>query len=320
MTGSLHTLQLNPSTTPFNLEETLRCGQVFRWRRLGDWWCGVVGDQVVKLRQLGSRLVFELHPEGGGGELLTRYFRLDDNLPHILSQINRDGWIGRAIQSLYGLRIIRQDPWECLISYICATNTNIPTIRRMIANLCQRFGEEIRCGEHIFHTFPKPEALASASLWELRGCGLGFRARWVLQAARAVCSGELDVEGLKSLGYGEARRELMSLKGVGGKVADCILLFALEKLEAFPVDVWMKRIVLELYPRHFSPDLVRRALAKRSLTPREYEEISLFGRRYFGGYAGYAQEYLFHYFRGRRKGIKAAHSFSGFQSPAGRWW
>jgi N-glycosylase/DNA lyase len=194
---------------------------------------------------------------------------------------------------------MRQDPWECLISYICATNKNIPAIKDMISNMCIRFGKKILFENEMFYTFPKPLNLAEASLKELRLCKLGFRAERVRAVSKLVSNGSFDLEALKALPYEKAKKELLTLQGVGPKVADCVLLFSLDKLEAFPIDVWMKRIILEYYANHFKPSFVEKSKAKKSLSHREYETINSFGRKYFGKYMGYAQEYLFHFERCR---------------------
>ena len=283
-------------TTPFSLEYTLECGQAFRWDKIGDWWYGIIGEGVVKIRQVDDRLLFQAS-EAIDDRFIARYFRLDDDLPNILSQINKDEHIGRAVQSLYGLRILRQDPWECLASYICATYVNIPAIRRMIFNLSKRFGKEITFDGRVFYTFPKPGDLVNTSTRELQRCGLGFRAKRFLETSKIVYSEEVDLEALKKRSYEKAKRELLALPGVGHKVADCVLLFSMEKLEAFPVDIWMRRIILEAYPHFFKKSFVKKILEKRSISSYEYEKISSFGRRYFGKYAGYAQEYLFHFRR-----------------------
>jgi len=294
-------IQLNQLVTPFSLEHTLRCGQSFRWRKLGDWWYGVVDEKVVKIRQINDELRFQTFPEEMDTDFVKNYFRLDDNLPHILSRISRDKHIRRAIQRFSGLRIIRQQPWECLISYICATYKNIPTIKETILNLSKRFGTKITFDGYDFYTFPKPSNLANANVEELRECKLGFRAKRVLKTSRTIHKEKLDLKTLRKTGYEHARNQLLSLPGVGQKVADCVLLFSLDKLKAFPVDVWMKRIILKYYSSHFEPLFTEKIRNKRSLTPREYREISLFGQRYFGRYAGYAQEYLFHYERHQSK-------------------
>ena len=167
----------------------------------------------------------------------------------------------------------------------------------MIHNLSRRFGARVTMEGRPFHAFPRPEDLAEADPRELRKCGLGFRAEYISEISRLVAEGEFDPEGLRGVGYEEARRRLTSLPGVGPKVADCVLLFSLDRLEAFPVDVWVRRIVLESYPDHFEQPFIHKVLNRKSITPGEYQKIGSFARRNFGRYAGYAQEYLYHYKR-----------------------
>ncbi len=286
-------IPLNQSINPFDLDHTLKCGQSFRWEKLSGWWYGVVEGKVVKVRQVGDKLLFQTFPETTEANFVEDYFRLDDNLSHILSKINRDEHIGRAIQRFRGLRITRQEPWECLISYICATNKNIPAIKNMVLNLSKQFGRKKMFEGRDFYAFPKPSDLADADLKHVKVCKLGFRAERVLETSRIVYNKELDLESLRKMDYRRAKRELLSLPGVGQKVADCVLLFCLDKLEAFPVDVWVKRAILEYYSNHFEKSFVKKISRRTPLTSGEYETISSFGRKYFGEYAGYAQEYLF---------------------------
>ena len=297
MVKGLREIRLDLLTTPFNLNYTLTCGQTFRWEKHDDCWHGVARETLVKIRQIGGVLQFQTYPENVGDTFIQSYFRLDDDLLHIYSRIEKDRHIRRAVKKFRGLRLMRQDPWECLIAYICATNTNIPAIKDMVNNICIRFGKRIPVEDAEAYTFPKPQDLAKASLRELRLCKLGFRAERVKQTSKLICNGNLNLEALKKMPYEEAKKELMSLPGVGPKVADCVLLFSLDKLEAFPIDVWMKRVILEFYREHFEKSFVKKMETKKSLSPNEYEIISSFGRRYFGEYVGYAQEYLFHFKR-----------------------
>jgi N-glycosylase/DNA lyase len=261
----------------FNLNYTLDCGQVFRWEQNGNWWTGIVGDQVIRLSQNRGELLIDskLSPES-----FSNYFRFDDDLPLIYNSINRDLLINRAIDRYRGLRLIRQDPWECLISYMLATASSIPTIQKRISLLSQFFGQEIEEG---YFSFPDPETLANADLSTLDKCKLGFRTERIKEAAREVHSGALDLEVLFRLEYKYARDRLMRLRGVGEKVADCILLFAFEKMEAFPVDTHIKQII-----QHYN-------IYSNSL--ENYSNLSKmgdWGRNYFGPYCGYAQQYLFY--------------------------
>lgn len=277
----------------FHLDTTLNCGQLFRWKKLGNWWYGIVESSVFKVRQNSEGLEFE----GVNRERVQEYFRLDDNLNEITKKINRDTLTQKAIQTFPGLRIVRQPPWECLISFMCSTIKNIPAIKEMIFKLSARFGEELSLQGITFYTFPNTSTLANATLRELRECKLGFRAKRVLDTAKLISQHKIDLESLKNVDYFQAKKALMEFPGVGNKVADCTLLFSLEQLEAFPIDVWMKRVISKFYSSHFDKGFVKALSESRSITNKEYNKMSSFARNYFGEYAGYAQEYLFHYIR-----------------------
>jgi N-glycosylase/DNA lyase len=290
-------IKLNKISGPFSLEHTLDCGQLFRWKKLEDWWYGVVSNKVIKIKQNKDRLIFQIFPETENIKFVEHYLRLDDNLQSILFEINKDEHMKKATKQFSGLRLCRQEPWECLISYICATYKNIPAIKKMVASIARQFGEKITVDGYTFNTFPKPSTLAQASLKELRQCSLGFRTTRILETAKIVASKKLFLESLKNIDYSQAKKILLNLPGVGQKVADCVLLFSLEKLNAFPIDVWIKRAVTTIYSSHFDSSFIKQILVKGSLTSKEYKIISYFGREYFGRYAGYAQEYLFHLLR-----------------------
>jgi N-glycosylase/DNA lyase len=278
---------------PFNLDATLCCGQIFRWQKEDEWRYGIIKNTPFKLRQSGSQIEFENINE----KVLSHYLGLNDDLPKIYKQINKDGNICRAIKEFKGLRIVNQDPWECLISYICATYKNIPAIERMLTNLSKMFGESVSFEQREFYTFPTAETLAKAKISDLEKCGLGYRAKYVLNTAKKVLKAEIDFRLFKLEDYGIAKKHLLELPGVGPKGADCILLFSLEKKEAFPIDVWVKRVLLKYYSQHLNAELVKKLNNKDSLTPSEYNKLNSFGREYFGKHAGYAQEYLYHYER-----------------------
>jgi N-glycosylase/DNA lyase len=267
---------------PFSLDATLGCGQVFRWERRDDgWWTGVVGKRAIRCRQDGDRLEYA----GAPGSFVRHYFSLDSDLPSILASIDRDPVIHGAIARSRGLRLVRQPPWECTVSYICSTNSNIPTIRRRIASIAARFGKEIASGDGAVHAFPGPAEIACAGDGSLGVCRLGYREPYVFTTACMVTDPAVWEETIRRLPYDEARRELMRLHGVGPKAADCILLFAFQKYEAFPVDVWIRRIVQQ----HYLPALSLNG----PMTNREYDAIRCFAREHFGEYCGYAQEYLY---------------------------
>ncbi len=272
----MHSIVLEPDQ-PFDLDLTLSCGQVFGWEREGDAWRGVVGRDLVRIAQRGDRLSFS----GADPSLIRHYFGLDLDLPEILSSIDRDPVIHRAITHCPGLRIVRQPAWECLASFICATYSSIPGIEKRVSLLRRHLGDPLPAGPPGSCSFPSPAAIAGADGCMLSGCSLGYRARYLSETARLVANDPGWEERIAALPYREARAELLRLRGVGKKVADCVLLFAFGKWEAFPVDVWIERIVKGCYPecRDF----------------RTYDQIGEFGRSHFGRYAGYAQEYLFCY-------------------------
>jgi N-glycosylase/DNA lyase len=286
-------MQLN---VPFDLDFSLCCGQVFRWQKLGSWWYGVVGKNVFKVRQCGANLEFE----GIGEEFVRDYFGLNDNLKEISQCIEKDDYIRLALCKFKGLRIVRQVPWECLISFICATYKSIAAIELMLKKISAKYGEKQVFDDMDFYTFPTVERLANASENGLRECGLGYRAKYVQVTARKIRDDKVKLEDLKNLPYLEARKNLLRFSGVGLKVADCVLLFSLRKTEAFPVDVWVKRVILKHYSDHFPKEAVKKMQNHNSLTNSEYLKIGAFARDYFGVYAGYAQEYLFHYERTQR--------------------
>lgn len=278
-----------PPRTPFNLDHTLNCGQAFRWKKVGDNWVGTVDETAIQMSQRGNTLFVQTFPEDAGENLVKKCFRLADDLPYITSKINRDETIRAAVRHLYGLRIMRQDPWECLISFICATFANIPRIKGMIQGLCHRFGGKITRGGIQFYGFPRKEVLAEASVHELLDCNVGYRAKYIKKTSQSLVDSKFSLDALRKTSYEEARESLLCLAGVGEKVADCVLLFSLEKQEAFPVDIWIRRILQTHYRCHFH----NTNLENRNLTPRLYKMFNDFGRQYFGRYAGYAQEYLY---------------------------
>jgi N-glycosylase/DNA lyase len=277
----------------FDLDFSLCCGQVFRWKKMGDWWYGIVGENVFKIRQCGAELEFKNVSE----DFVTQYFGLNDNLEQIARCVNKDDYIKQALKRFEGLRIVRQLPWECLISFICATYKSIAAIELMLKKLSKKFGEKKTFDGLDFYTFPTVEKLSFASENGLLECGLGYRAKYVQATAKKICEEKIELESLKRLDYLGARKKLVEFPGVGLKVADCVLLFSLEKMEAFPVDVWVKRVILNHYANQLPEAFVKKLSSHNSLTNGEYEKVNAFGRSYFGRYAGYAQEYLFHYER-----------------------
>ncbi len=297
--------KLNLSNVPFDLGHTLDSGQAFRWVKRGEWWTGVLPDGAIKVKQEEASLVCVTATDRLIPRLVHEYFRIDDSLERIYSKIMKDDHITEAIQRYYGLRLIKQDVWECLVSFVIATNSNIPRIKLMISNLCERFGERGSFEGAQYALFPTPDSLARASVEELRACGLGYRARFVRSVAQKVSSGSVNLEELKLLDYESARDLLIerllrekTLLGIGRKAADCVLLFSCGKDSSFPIDVWMARVLSQYYPFLFDKDVAERLNSHVSNSGRlsggAYEKVSSSVREYFGEYAGYAQQYLFH--------------------------
>ena len=291
-----------PLDAPFSLAYTLESGQLFRWVRRGEWWSGVVSGGVLRLKQEGEILRCVTNSDRLGSEFVTRYFRLDVDLDHILAGISRDETVSRAVEKFYGLRIVGQDIWECLASFVLATNTNIPRIRRMVDAVSSRYGDAFEFEGEKYSAFPSPQALAAASEKDLVDCGLGYRAPFLRRVALSVSEGKVDFQALANLGYLESKklltRELLGEKlllGVGQKVADCVLLYSCGKEEAFPIDVWIARVLATSYPALLGPSMRKRYAAdgKVKLSPSDYDKISARVRAYFGRYAGYAQLYLY---------------------------
>jgi N-glycosylase/DNA lyase len=278
---------------PFNLDVTLCCGQAFRWDKKGDWWYGVTSGKTLKIRQINGKLEFA----NADSKFIENYFGLGDDLQKISAAVGRDEHIRKALSAFWGLRIIRQDPWECLISYICATYKNIPAIRHMLLNLSSRFGEKTVLDGMEFFTFPTSEKLAGATAKDLLKCGLGYRAKYVQDTSKRIFENNFELESLRQLPYTQVKKQLCSFAGVGPKVADCVLLFSLGKTEAFPVDRWIERVILNHYAEKLPPELAQKLKQQAGLTNSEYAKLNVFGREYFGKYAGYAQEYLYHYER-----------------------
>ena len=234
-----------------DLAAIARSGQCFRWEETPDgWWRVPHRDRCLYLRQHSPH---ELSAEGADEETFRAYLDLDTSYADILSRIDpADACLTEAAGQGRGIRILRQDPWETLISFIISQNKNIPAIRRCVERLAEAAGEEHLDGRgRPYHAFPGPGAVLSLGEKGLRACALGYRAPYVLSAARRVAEGALSLSALQRAPWPEARLALLSLDGVGEKVAGCVALFGLHQLNAFPVDVWIRRVLSEHYPQGF---------------------------------------------------------------------
>jgi N-glycosylase/DNA lyase len=294
----------------FDLAMTLDSGQVFHWEKVGNGFVGAIGEEPVYVEQRGKIL----RVSRGARELVGNYFALDHPLTEICASFPDDPIMNTARKFCRGLRIIRQPKWECLATFICSSMKQVAHIRKISQALRKRFGDRRKIdngasgrgatwtggpgsrpgrsavdkpgGEsinHVVHTFPSPERLTQSSEKELRECALGYRAGNLLATARLVASSAADLEAWSLLSDVDLREKLCDFPGVGAKVANCVMLFAYERLRAFPIDVWIERVLREKYfPR------------KRKVIPRR---LRAFCESYFGEYGGYAQQYLFHHAR-----------------------
>jgi N-glycosylase/DNA lyase len=293
--GYTVTMKLTEIFAPdFDLAMTLDSGQVFHWRKIGRGFVGALADFAVYVEQhedvlrakmegraparLGSRKL-----ASPVAELVQHYFALDHPLAAICASFPNDPAMSAARHFCRGLRIIRQPKWECLATFICSSMKQVAHIRQISKALRERFGVPHKINAHVTYTFPSAQRLSESSESELRKCALGYRAKNLLAAARIFASGEVDLDAWSALSDVDLREKLCALPGVGAKIANCVMLFAYERLRAFPIDVWIERVLRERYLPQKGKATVQGL--------REFSET------YFGEYRGYAQQYLFHHAR-----------------------
>lgn len=258
-----------PVSPDFDLAQTLNCGQCFRWNQAADGsWTGIALGKTLTIQEENGKLLFVDLSQEEFDRLWAPYFDLELDYGAIRASFSQQHEVlACAARFAPGIRILRQDPWEALISFIISQNNNIPRIKGIVDRLCGTFGEE----SHGIYSFPGPERLAGLTVEDLAPLRSGFRAKYILSAAQMVASGQVDLAAAAVMPIQEAREMLMQIKGVGVKVAECALLYGLHRLESFPMDVWMKRAMEVLLPGYSPED--------------------------FGEYAGIAQQYIFHYSR-----------------------
>ncbi len=261
-----------------NVENSINSGQVFLWKKNGVFWYGVNGQDVLRIDKNGIIKSYQ--------NLKTDFFRKNDDIDIIIKSISRDKIVRNAVKKYHGLRILKQEPFQCLISFIVSSNPNIQKIKTSLENISRKFGTKIEFENQKFFLFPKPEKLAKVSINEIRKCGVGYRAEFIKEAANIIFSKEIDFENLKKSNYFEVKKNMCSIPGVGNKVADCIMLFSLNKLEAFPLDRWMIRILEKYYFNEFH-------LETKTITEKQYNILHEKIVNHFGPYAGYAQQFLF---------------------------
>ena len=259
-----------------NLDDTINSGQVFLWKKINSKWYGINGKSILTLKEKPNEKNKKQYD----------FFRFGDDFQEIKKKLSGDSILKKAIERFPGMRILRQDPFQCYISFIVSSNSNIPNIQTRLQKLCITFGEKKIKNDQEFFLFPEPNRLAYASISDIAKCGLGYRSKYVKKAAIAVNDGTINFELLKKQKYYDARDCLCQVFGIGKKVADCILLFSLDKLEAVPLDRWVLRILQKYYSKEFE-------IKTKSITEKTYDELHEKTVDYFGEYAGYAQQFLF---------------------------
>ena len=283
----------------FDLAKTLDSGQVFHWEKIDNGFVGTIGDRAVYVEQAGVFLKVRdgeaptRSPRRPLSSIIANYFALDHPLAQICASFPDDPIMNAARDFCRGLRIIRQPKWECLATFICSSMKQVAHIRQISRKLRERFGEarsprRVRpladnIDNYTVYTFPSPQRIAESSEKELRECALGYRAKNLLATARSLEQGDIDLEKLAAVSDVDLRERLSGLPGVGAKIANCVMLFAYELLSAFPIDVWIERVLREKY-----------FARKRKVTP---QRLRAFSETYFGEHGGYAQQYLFHHVR-----------------------
>lgn len=267
----------------FELKHIFECGQAFRWYAEEDGsYSGVAKARVINVKKEGQRLIINNTDPVEFKDIWYDYFDMGRDYGEIKDLLSKDDEVLReAIKFGEGIRILKQDQWEILISFIISANNRIPMIKRAIKNIAMRWGKSIYYNGNTYYTFPGPAELSEASVEELEECGTGFRAKYIKKTTEMILNGSVDLYGLYKLPYANAREQLMKLPGVGPKVSDCILLFSMGHYEAFPVDVWVKRVMQYFY---LAPDV-------------SLNKIGEYARNRFKGMAGFAQQYLFYYAR-----------------------
>lgn len=278
-TGFLHL-----DRRPFDLESTLFSGQAFRWRKQDAWYEGVIFGRIVRVCEVEDGIAFAAAGDDVDvtASRLRDYFSLDIDLSEVYSTLSWDEALQEAFDRYRGMRILRQDPWETTLSFLCAQNSNVLRITRNVEDMCRSFGRPVSFGGYTRHTYPTPNALAEAGEQALRDLGLGYRARYIVSAAKRVARGTIDLVALRDASYDDALEALMTLDGVGDKVANCIMLFCMDKPQSFPVDTHIRQILRERYPR------------ARRVKSSDIRRVRTWAQEHFSPFAGYANHYLFH--------------------------
>lgn len=277
----------------FKVKDVFDCGQCFRWNEQEDGsYTGIFGNNVLNVKQEddveGTKITFKGICDGNIEEICKDYFDLDRDYEKIKIDLSKiDDYLAESIKYGEGIRILNQDLWEMIISFIVSANNNIPRIKGIIDRMSKKYGNKIEYDGKEYYTFPTPDSLNQASIEDLRALGLGFRDKYIFETTRKICSGEVSLEQMKrETSTTKIRNELLTLSGVGPKVADCILLFStLSRFDVFPIDVWVRRVMNDLYIHN--PD-------EAKVNKKEIEKLA---KEKFGDLEGIAQQYLFYWKR-----------------------
>jgi len=272
----------------FEPKHIFECGQCFRWNLEQDGsYTGVVGENVINIKKEQNNIIIKGIVKDNLKDVCSHYFDLDTDYEQIKNKLSKiDNNLKTSIEYGKGIRILYQDIWEALISFIISDKNNIPRIKGIIERISKKYGKEIKWNNKTYYTFPTPEELSKASIKDLRMLGLGFRDSRVYDTTKLVKEGKIDLYQLeKNNNINEIREELLRFPGVGPKVADCIMLFSMKKYEVFPIDVWVKRVMTELYFNEY-----------KKIEPNN-KKILEFAENKFGNLAGLAQQYLFYWRR-----------------------
>ena len=261
-----------------NIDNSINSGQVFLWEKNGNDWYGINGQDILKINKNG--IIKSLLNSK------TNFFRKNDNMQEIIKSISKDEIVKKSVKQYVGLRIFKQDPFQCMISFIISSNSNIQKIKSSLEKISKKFGTKVKIQNKEFFLFPKPEKLANASIEEIKKCGVGYRAPFIKQASKMIVLKKINFKYLEKCDYQEAKKKICVIPGIGNKVADCILLFSLNKLEAFPLDTWMIKILEKYYSNEFK-------IETKTITQKQYEILHEKIVNYFGPFCGYAQQFLF---------------------------
>jgi len=261
-----------------DIDNSINSGQVFLWQKSKNYWYGIDGQNILKINQKGKIKSMQ--------NMKTSFLRENDDIEKIIKSVSKDKTIKKAVKKYEGLRIFNQDPFQCMISFIISSNSNIQKIKSSLEKISRKFGKKMAIEDQEFFLFPKPEKIAKASISEIKTCGVGYRAPFIKEAAKMVTEKKINFEYLKNSDYDETKRNLRLIPGIGNKVADCIMLFSLNKLEAFPLDTWMIKILEKYYSKEFQ-------IETKTITEKQYEILHEKIVDYFGPYCGFAQQFLF---------------------------